>query len=301
MRGGGIRRTGVRLVLIVLVMFSLMLALSGCSGGGSSSAVENYKQGTGGVTVSFIENAPPERIFESSSFKIVGKLENKAGYDVEGLRVRIVGLNEKYFEVEPREIEIGYMEGKSITNPVGGFDFIEFDGRSHILFLNAVERVEPLLIKGEFDSKLDFSDTICLNPNFYDIYDGGCQVQDSKSYSGQGAPMAITQMEQIMHTGDNPAVEFRFVVSNRGEGRIEEVELVGAQLGVEPIVCHFKEADINSIVRVEMGAKRQEAHFICREELDSTNSFESLVSAQLRYSYSFTEQSKLVLVNPSSR
>ena len=61
----------------------------------------------------------------------------------------------------------------------------------------------------------ELSQTVCINSNLYGVTDAGCKVDFKKSLSGQGSPVAVTHMEEVIHPGTIPQVEFRFKIENR--------------------------------------------------------------------------------------
>src|SRR3989338_5869566 len=286
-----------RQIVGVCGLLICMLLIIACSGSSPDTLAQtNFKQGSAGVELRFLENAPPEILYPRSDFRLVLEAHNGAAYDVKNGELKIVGLNRDYFAVEPLEQFVGVLSGRSLMDPEGGREFIEFSGKAGDLFLNAEERVEPFLLKFHYNSHFEFSDTICINSQLYDVYDAGCQVEASKSYGGQGSPVSVCSMEEIVLPGGNPAVELRLHIDNMGSGEIGRVTLGKANFGGEEVACHFQEAeDISNFKTVEFGAKRQSATFVCTKYLTNSKTYSTTVSMDFTYDYKMQEEGQLRL------
>ena len=112
------------LVIIVLFMFLL-----GCgSSSGPKQGIQNFKQGYGSLDVRFLDNSPPEKIYQGSKFKMIVELDNQAAYDLEGGQIKIMGVDEKFFLMSsPLTNDFSVLMGKSLVSPSGEKIFVEFD------------------------------------------------------------------------------------------------------------------------------------------------------------------------------
>lgn len=286
-------RTGPFLFRAIFLLVFLLFMV-GCQGRSGERQIEyNFKQGVAEVELSLLENAPPEQLYPNTDFQIVVTVDNKAAYDVQEGELRLIGLDEKYFDIYPLSQTFS-LQGRSLTNPSGEKAFLQFDGRAGELFLNAEEYVGAYFLKAAYTSTVDFTDTICLNADAYGIYTGGCQLEAEKSYSGQGAPLAVTRMEEIVSPGSGD-VEFRFTLENRGEGAVTDVTLLTAQLGGQELSCSFKGEEEGQL-RVRMTPEEQEAVVLCHRTLRGEPSYETTVTLQFRYAYELKEEQELRLV-----
>jgi len=291
------------LSLRVLVLVLCVLLLMGCGGsGGNADGKQNFKQGFGELVVGFLQNAPPQSIYPGSDFKIILELDNQAAYDLTNGKVSIIGLNNKYFEVKPETQYFDTLIGRSLLSPVGEKKFLEFAGTSGQLFENANSYRGNYFLKVNYDSIMEFSDTLCINPRLYEVYDSGCKMSDQKSYSGQGAPLAVTDMQVITYPiGTGAKLEFRFKVSNRGQGELDHISLTGAKLGNGAFQkCEFLGASLD-IHKALLDQNRQEATLICEKMITDQNSYETTLSLAFTYSYQSIKQYTLMLVSPNYR
>ncbi|HLC71602.1 MAG TPA: hypothetical protein VJI32_06325, partial [Candidatus Nanoarchaeia archaeon] len=278
---------------IIILLIALLLLIGCGSDSGDRALTYNFKQGMSELDVSFLDNAPPERIYPTTPFKIIVTLDNQAAYDVTAGTVHIVGLDEHFFRVDQQEQFFDLIEGRSALAPSGGKQFLEFDAAAGELFQNAEEYVNTFFVKVRYNSKMDFQDTICINPNLYAVYDAGCKVEDSKGYSGQGAPLAVQELEEIMSPGGS--VELRLHVRNEGQGKINTVYMGSTLLGGEELPCEFQNAGDNKKMIV-FTAQKQEATLICRKLLRDQNSYSTPLSVGFSYDYEVKEEGKLRMV-----
>lgn len=280
----------LRILFVTLIVFTLLLA--GCKDSGGRDVSYNFKQGVSEVTFKLMKNAPPDKIYPDSNFKIIVEIDNLAAYDVDSGQISVAGLDDKYFTVYPGTQPFDLLLGRSFVNPDGDKKVLEFDGYSGQLFQNAKEYVGPYFLQGSYHSTVEFSDTVCLNPNMYQVYDGGCLVEDRKTYKGQGAPLMVSEIEEIISPGQE--AEFRIKIKNRGKGKITLVRLLDSSLGGKELNCEFPYSqDKKEIV---MKRDEQEVLLICRSFLRSFNSYVTSLSLGFSYDYEFKQKQRLKMV-----
>ena len=282
------------LSVYVLGILGIMLLLTGCSSNQEDGLVQyNFKQGYEGLNIKLMENSPPEKIYPFSEFQIIVELENLGAYDITDGTIAILGLDEKYFFVDQLEQEFDRMLGRSLTNPSGDRNQLEFYAASEDLFENAEEYVGNYFLKVNYDSEMEFSDSICIKPNMYSTYDDGCEVED-KSYRGQGGPLAVTKLEEVISPGSG--VEFRLDLENKGRGKVGTVTLRRARLGNEPIECKFQRA-ASDLRRIEFDREEQKEVIICRKSfISGQSSYTTTLSIEFGYDYELVQQEQLKMV-----
>tara|TARA_Y100000310_G_C20636334_1_gene791357 strand:+ start:233 stop:1147 length:915 start_codon:yes stop_codon:yes gene_type:complete len=292
------KRIFLRERVIVLLVISFFLVSCGGSGpSGPTAASYNFKQGTITPQLKLLENNPPKQIYPNSNFNIVVGVENVQAYDIENVILRLVGIDDMFFQFYNLEGRISLLEGKSLLNPPGGKHFFEFNGQSKELFQNAKTNKNNYFVKLSYDSTLDFSDTLCINSNLYDTYDSGCKVDPKKSYSGQGAPITVTQVEEIISPfgGGGGNVEFRVRVSNKGGGKSDKVELTSAKLGNEEILCEFQGAPLDKKIGYFKDNKK-DLMLICKDTLSNQYSYTTTLLLSFAYDYTIKKQETLNLI-----
>jgi len=281
-------------LLIGIALAFWFIFILGCgSNAGDKALTYNFKQGVSEIVVDFLDNAPPERVYPTTSFKIIVKLDNQAAYDATAGTVHIVGLDEHFFRLDQPEQFFDVIEGRSALAPSGGKQFLEFDAAAGELFQNAEEYVNTFFVKVRYNSRMDFQDTVCINPNLYAVYDAGCKVEDRKGYSGQGAPLAVHELEEIMSPGGS--VELRLRLRNQGRGKINTVYMGSTLLGGEEMSCEFQNTKEDK-KKIQFTPEKQEAAIICRKALRNQNSYTTTLSMGFSYDYEVKEEGRLRMV-----
>jgi len=284
----------------IIILLLLILFVTACKKTPEGTLQYNFKQGHGNLVISTFENAPPDIIYPNSDFMITVKLENQGAYDLTNGRIKILGFDDKYIYLFENEADIISLEeeplllGKSSLNPLGETTFIEFEAHTKDLFPGAESHPAPYFIKADYDYQTELSQTICLNPKIYDAYDSGCKVEPKISLNGQGSPLAITELEEIIYPGPVPQVEFRLHLKNQGRGKVKEVRLNQAKLSDKPLNCEFKNnPNINK--KVFNFKEEQEATLICKMTLEEQKSYSTILYVDLHFTYSIKEKKTLTL------
>ncbi|MFH1682272.1 MAG: hypothetical protein ABIA37_00595, partial [Candidatus Woesearchaeota archaeon] len=180
----------------ITILLILTLFLVACKSTEQPSLQVDFKQGYGDLVLSTIENNPPNEVYQNSDFKIIVKLENQGAYQLTNGKLKVLGFDNLYISLDSTEQDISslsqnnYLEGKSLLNPSGDFTLLSFDAKSKSLFPSAEKYAAPYFIQAEYDYKTELTETICIKPKFYDVYDSGCKVEPKVSLNGQGAPLA---------------------------------------------------------------------------------------------------------------
>lgn len=281
-------------MVIILVLF-----LTACRSTEQPSLQTDFKQGYGNLAISTVENSPPAQIYQDSEFKIIVKLENQGAYQATNGKLKVLGFDSLYINLDSHEQDIAsfsqnnYLEGKSILNPAGEFTLLTFDAKSRSLFPGAERYSAPYFIQADYDYKTELTETICINPKFYEIYDSGCKVEPKKNFNGQGSPLAFTSLETIIIPGTIPGVELRMNIENKGRGQIKRVQLNKAALAGEALNCEFK----NSPEKTAFTFKdKQEAVLICKKTLKDQKSYESVLLVDLSFSYTLKEKKTITIL-----
>ena len=155
------------------------------------------------------------------------------------------------------------MEGRSLQNPVGDKIFIEFQGQANELFEGAERYTDRYVVQAKYSSTMEFVDSICIDPDVYDVFESGCKMRDRKSYRGQGSPLGINQLEQILTPGTSPFIELRLQLRNMGKGELGTVTFTDAKLGANEISCQFK----GTVGKTITFDKKRPPVLICKHQL----------------------------------
>ncbi|OIO65790.1 hypothetical protein COY28_03830 [Candidatus Woesearchaeota archaeon CG_4_10_14_0_2_um_filter_57_5] len=223
---------------IALLLVALVL-LSSCGvRQGSESPRQVPRTGTQGIELSFHASPPPARVYatDPSALTLMLDVRNKGVEDVDpgSIDLRLSGYDPSIVSIAPsygsgasgagavyqlRDTLLG----KSEFMPEGGYELAQWATAS-ILMPRDIDRLDQQFIATAcYIYRTRASPTVCLDPDPYSALslaqDKACQVRDISLSGGQGAPVAVTRVEEQIfpQTGE---VQFKVVVSNVGGGTL---------------------------------------------------------------------------------
>jgi len=174
-------------------------------------------KGTKGLTIEFVKGQPPASTWENIEFPIIVRIQNEGAHDIQrGLLAITGGL---YF-IADQKINFG-LEGKSEFNPEGGFSFEKFPATTGTV---ESDKTDTFFVIACYEYKTYGSATICINPRIMEednLPRGECKTGTVTLSGGQGAPIAVTKIEQeIIPIGENTLkMNLKIHVSNQGGGK----------------------------------------------------------------------------------
>jgi len=201
------RRIGSLAMVLVL-----LLLLSGCDMiGGFGGQPANFKKyvGTSGITVMFMQDAPPTTLYELRPFPVRIELQNRGAADVNYSDMRIS------FSYDPLYIKGGLaqydLRQYDLDNTgIMGRSLAYRDGQQFMFSMPTDAALETKAIPGQRESpdttlttsvcykySTFFSSDTCIDTNIYsqNARSQPCQQPKDKTVSGgQGAPIAITKI-----------------------------------------------------------------------------------------------------------
>jgi len=206
-----------------------------------------YRVGTKALEMSFLKNFPPDQIKAGREFQVLVEIKNQGAYDIDNLILSLTGLLEQTTKIieEPEPIET--LPGKSINFPEGSKEIISFKIRNEKR-LPVDRHTELIKIDACYPYKTIASADICINPTNQMVIPQTpktCpQNQQIGLTGGQGAPIAVTRIEQtttptVIEQGIYE-LELKFHISNLGTGTVfqEEGCKKGGILEIEDISFH---------------------------------------------------------------
>ena len=204
-------------ILFMIFLVSIMLFLTGCSQLQSHSQTTNYFTGTSALEVEFLDQAPPQEVYEGSEFDVQLVVANKGAFSLEmqedGYEYE-ARLDLKYDTSKVSSLTENYLGQGLYSNP----DTIQLYGKSYYFpegedAYIALERFKAKEVPGNFERntvsfhaslcypyQTFFSDHLCIDtdPENLGRQEQICETQDQTYSGGQGAPIAVTAIESIM-------------------------------------------------------------------------------------------------------
>ena len=220
----------------VVLLLCLMILMSACkrSGAATGGAPRTpFIGGTSAITLNFEKDSPPPEVTDDQSFafNVLVRMKNDGEYAVDrnNIRLNLVGFDPNDFgavfddlrDVQPddnldskkRDGEGNIVEGTTTfaTFPKSGASFVpsRFSGNTEFTF-----RADAC-----YYYETETGPSICIDPQPFSTENKVCQVQDLTFSSGQGAPIAITRIDQEAFA---TKTQFRITIKNAGNGEVAE-------------------------------------------------------------------------------
>jgi len=204
---------------LILFFLILTLILSACDSG-SANDPRNFRVGTNGLTMRFIDSAPPDEIPENQIFTIAAELKNDGASDITDGLVLI--------RVEDDLVSLAHsgnamplsLKGKSISNPYGEEYFLEATAQSHPIALTSLQETTVSLLSC-YSYQTKFQDEICVKPeiNAVSIVPESCTSETIQG-SSQGGPVAVTKVEPkpLLSQSGARRVQLKIDIAHKGTG-----------------------------------------------------------------------------------
>lgn len=211
----------------LIIMLMLLVFVSGCVGILPGKGIDvNYEavySGTDGVVVSFLKNAPQEKLYAKSDFKIGLDVANIGAEDTDVYLN--IGYEKEYMTLEEdMPIIITNLEGKDAYNLDGTHTYEFFDAKTTEPVAMVESHNALISVTYCYDYATAAKVDVCIDTDVYgERLKKVCTVSD-KSLSSQGAPLAVRNVEvEMLPTGeDSIKPHFMIYISNVGNGEVIE-------------------------------------------------------------------------------
>ncbi|HLC80436.1 MAG TPA: hypothetical protein VJG31_01555 [Candidatus Nanoarchaeia archaeon] len=269
----------------LIIVIILLFFLTAC--GSSPNTTANFKTGYKGVVVTPIKNAPPKEIYSGSDIKLGIRLENLGAYEATNGKIQLSGFDKAYLSFFKTEETLETMEGRSAVNYIGSLDFKEFEGKVS-LPEGIKEHLERFNIVTSYDYITELNYDACINPDMYGLTAGkdACKIKDTASFSGQGSPLAIEKVDEIIFPGNKPRVEFRLHLKNKDKGKITGLVIEEGRLGNQMILCSPMELDL----------EKGEDLVVCQAPLQNQDVYTTTLFVKAAFSYETTNWIELNII-----
>ena len=233
-----------KIVIICLLLF--LLIIIGCTGQNERVETDqDYRVGTEGIEFEAIGLI--DELFDDTFFNINVEAQNKGAYDIEE-GYALLTLEKDYMclasydtgeclssEENKKEVKLN---GKSIVNPQGELTLIEYPIKTYFREKQSEEREVSLLLTMCYEYETELITDICIDPQAFSQspITKPCEPK-TETFSGQGAPIVITEVETKMlpHTKDKIIPQFTITFEDRGNGQAIKEESVSKACSGESI------------------------------------------------------------------
>lgn len=208
--------------ITIIAMILTLLVITGCSGIRSGNdeppvSAEFVATGTDGLTMQFLADQPPTKVYTGSPLSFLIEVKNVGTYTLPSAVFYLTGYDPNMLPgMKPDYVLQEPLEGKSSFNPNGGMTMIDFEAADTNLAPSMPNYKPTFLLTACYPYQTTATPLICVDPNPTDtISDKACRVQPVYGTGSQGAPVAVQSVE----TEANPrGMYFRIHVANVGSG-----------------------------------------------------------------------------------
>lgn len=229
--------------IILIFVLCILLITASCGTNKKDLNIQNVRtlfKGNEGLKLSFLRNAPPNRIYEDTDFISILKIENKGAYDIgideiEEKGILVISAEIGYVDLKGFEEVDGIIidenqkanfevRGKSLANEKG--DFITATALLHSRKLPSPSSLFSSTIFATtcYPYETSLTASICVDSDFNNIEpkEKACQVKDLVFSGGQGAPVSITKIETLFSKFGEDKIKpiFLIYIENKGNGQI---------------------------------------------------------------------------------
>jgi len=238
--------------IILPITIILVLFISGCIQNPfvNPTTQDDFRTGKQGILMEFLNNAPPNEIYEDYPFQIGVILENVGASDIKNGFISFT-VEEAYMELMNQNDEsIRFnLKGKSISLPTGD-QLVKIIKAKTKKIGGQSEKHESTILANvcyQYQTKKDI--TTCIDTDVYDLkkMQKVCRVKDI-TLAPQGAPVSITKVEsEMLPAEDDNLIKpaFKIHIKNVGNGEVIDKGKISDICSSEPV--DYKELNIVDI------------------------------------------------------
>ena len=207
----------------IILFLILVIAIFGCI---KKDKDEYIITGTDGLKIDFLENYPQDSYVVSGQrepISVIVDIRNKGTFpddegDLKGGSLYLSGFDKNIINIErSKSLDKLDLYPVSYVNPNGGFDSVEFDGEINVDKLKVDRHDLVILATICYPYRTKAGPSVCVDPYPFDTnQEKVCKI-GSQTLTSQGAPIAITKIDQEASTNK---IHFTINVKNVGKGDV---------------------------------------------------------------------------------
>ncbi len=219
---------------LIFILIVFLLTSLGCNRTKKQEPREiSYRTGTQGLVLNFPADTPTKIYEHDNSVSFIVEVRNKGAFpqpdEIENFEAYlwIGGFDNNILEILPKDstpiggggiqLKNDELEGKTSYNPQGGYSAVEFEMSVMDLPQGMPFYRPKIIVTATYKYQTIASPMICVDPEPRStrIREKVCDMDESVSPGSQGAPIAVTKIEQDV-TSDN--ILFKIFIRNMGNG-----------------------------------------------------------------------------------
>lgn len=300
----------------IFILFTLLLLLVGCENTQTTQQTTPFIEGTTGLLISFLEDAPPGEIYDGGvfPFEVVVKLKNDGEWDVPAsdVEVRISGVDPAEFGLQDSDLVKHPEEDLTRTykdaegNLIDGMTtYVSFPGFNYMDKISGNIEL-PLMADVCYKYGTNVVSKLCVKRDLTDTSeDSVCQTTGDREVFSSRGPLQVTSLKESVRGGD--LIGFAFKIEHKGNGGIfqqnsncdtigityENKIWVDVDTGMQGTKCTGLQGGTDTTGYVTMYSG--ERTITCVQPADSATDYEKVMNIQLVYDYKEDMRTELLV------
>lgn len=318
------RLNNLKGTIIIISLILIIISLSGCDDNGSTERSKSFIGGNDGLDIEFINNAPPDEIFDTEyPFSISLKIENIGEWDInnpQDATVKISGIDPADFGKTQSDLISNVdselrgnhrdPDGDIIRGTLTNIEFqnlqyqgniatdVELPIRADICYKYGTQAITKICVLEDM-----------LGAEKRDEKEEVCEPTEIKSIENSGSPIHVSNFKETAISKDK--LSFSFTINHIGEGVIsrmgtecsnansdEDRVLINVNTGINGLTCSGIEGGSNLGYTTLYDGERE---IVCTQPLPAQRgNYEKQITITLEYDYQDNVDTKIT-VKPSAR
>jgi hypothetical protein len=258
---------------IIIAIIVLMMVSCAPASPDTLREQANFRKGVQGLSLSFMHNSPPTRVFDADTFMIGLEVRNLGATDLrsEDWSLWLTGFDTSLLTVN--SITSEEIFGKSLYNSQGGY-FVH-SSEASITRDKITDKYTPTIMATAcYRYSTIASGDVCIDPKPYETGDRqkACTPTDLSFSEGQGGPIAVTN---IFVEPSSNHYTLTFYIRNSGGGMVYDVSK-----GISNPCTKIELDERNKIKVSDVKLGGQSIKASCKPSLDSDNARLTLSDGQ---------------------
>lgn len=236
---------------IISLFAFLILFIAACTTGTKKSSTDiDVRVGFSGLTLEFLKNTPPQKVFEGDIVPVLLKVKNNGAYSIPENNKAVLSLGfEKDYTKSVKLLQGGRvqaldglyntaalnLEGKSPINQIGDEEVISYNLEAGKIDPQSEAHTSTVVATLCYPYETVLSSTVCIDTDINNLRPAKkvCSNKYLIFSNGQGAPVAVTKLEINMlptisekNAADKIKPQFLIYVENKGQGTVIKNEAV---------------------------------------------------------------------------
>ncbi len=257
-------------------------------------------EGNDGLVIEFVKDVPPKRVYSGDAMTIAFDIYNMGAKSTEAndAYLYLSGADPNILKLNSQKIALDAIPGKGEVLGEGGFTTETFETSGPVNIPTGTDVYRPKLIGTVcYNYETTASPVVCMDPNPFGTFSGdrACDIRDVSTTGGQGAPVAVTKIEQLPMKG---STQLKIYVKNVGKGKVihsdklQTCTQVGAQdynyiNKLDWYTVTIGGTDLSDCKPASVRLTNNEGIIICKHTFSDSNiqAFTTPVTIKLGYSY----------------